>query len=107
MQAFLPDRTLEAFPWKELVSLLESDRLMAWKKRFACSAHSRKVKKPTGGTSAPFRLKSGWRSSTNSSPKVPAMKLSKDLKEFIGLLNSRKVKYVVLGGYAVAYHGHL
>ncbi len=34
------------------------------------------------------------------------MKLSKDFKEFIELLNSRKAKYVVLGGYAVAYHGH-
>jgi len=34
------------------------------------------------------------------------MKLSKDLKEFIELLNSSKVKYVIMGGYAVAYHGH-
>jgi len=33
------------------------------------------------------------------------MKLSKDLKEFIELLNSRKVKYLILGGYALAYHG--
>ena len=33
-------------------------------------------------------------------------KLNKDLKEFIELLNSRKVKYLVVGGYAVAYHGH-
>ena len=34
------------------------------------------------------------------------MKISKDVREFIELLNSRKVKYIVMGGYAVAYHGY-
>ena len=34
------------------------------------------------------------------------MKLSKDLREFIELLNSRKVDYIVVGGHAVAFHGH-
>lgn len=33
------------------------------------------------------------------------MKLQKDLKEFIELLNSQSVKYVIVGGYAVAFHG--
>lgn len=33
------------------------------------------------------------------------MKTSKDLREFVALLNSRKIKYLVVGGYAVAYHG--
>lgn len=33
-------------------------------------------------------------------------KLQTDLKEFIGLLNSRKVEYLVVGGHAVAFHGH-
>ena len=32
--------------------------------------------------------------------------LSKDFKEFIELLNENKVKYLVVGGYAVAFHGH-
>jgi hypothetical protein len=32
--------------------------------------------------------------------------LSKDFKEFIKLLNEHKVKYLVVGGYAVAFHGH-
>lgn len=30
------------------------------------------------------------------------MKLGKDLREFIELLNSRKVDYIVVGGHAVA-----
>lgn len=30
---------------------------------------------------------------------------AKGLREFIGLLNSEGVKYVVVGGYAVAFHG--
>ena len=33
------------------------------------------------------------------------MKLQKDLREFIELLNSTKVKYLLVGGHAVAYHG--
>jgi len=33
------------------------------------------------------------------------MQLSKDLREFVELLNSRKIKYVLVGGHAVAYHG--
>ena len=34
------------------------------------------------------------------------MKLGQDLREFIELLNSLKVDYLVVGGHAVAYHGH-
>jgi predicted nucleotidyltransferase len=32
--------------------------------------------------------------------------LNKDFREFIKSLNSNKVKYLILGGYAVAFHGH-
>jgi hypothetical protein len=34
------------------------------------------------------------------------VKLQKDLREFIELLNSARVEYVVVGGHAVAFHGH-
>jgi hypothetical protein len=34
------------------------------------------------------------------------MMLSKDFKEFIELLNAYEVRYLVVGGYAVAFHGH-
>lgn len=34
------------------------------------------------------------------------MKLNKDLREFIGLLNSTKVDYLIVGGHAVAFHGY-
>lgn len=34
------------------------------------------------------------------------MKLQKDLREFIELLNARNVRYLLVGGYAVAYHGY-
>ena len=33
-------------------------------------------------------------------------KLQADLREFIVLLNSHKVEYLVVGGHAVAFHGH-
>lgn len=32
--------------------------------------------------------------------------LQTDLREFIGLLNSHSVEYLVVGGHAVAFHGH-
>ncbi len=34
------------------------------------------------------------------------MPLSKDLREFLALLNSNKVEYLVVGAFAVAHHGH-
>jgi len=33
--------------------------------------------------------------------------LPKDFKEFIELLNKNNVRYVVIGGYAVVYHGYV
>ena len=34
------------------------------------------------------------------------MQLSKDLREFVELLNSNGVEYLVVGGFAVAWHGY-
>jgi hypothetical protein len=34
------------------------------------------------------------------------MIISQDFKEFIELLNTHNVQYLVIGGYAVAFHGH-
>ena len=34
------------------------------------------------------------------------MVLSRDFREFIELLNERQVKYLVIGGYAVTFHGY-
>lgn len=34
------------------------------------------------------------------------MKIQKDLREFIELLNSHGVEYLVVGGHAVAFHGY-
>jgi hypothetical protein len=34
------------------------------------------------------------------------MVLNKDFREFIALLNKNSVKYLIVGGYAVAFHGH-
>ena len=34
------------------------------------------------------------------------MPLSKDLREFVALLNSNGVEYLVVGAFAVAYHGY-
>jgi predicted nucleotidyltransferase len=34
------------------------------------------------------------------------IRLPKDFKEFLRLLNSRGIEYLVVGGYAVAFHGY-
>jgi hypothetical protein len=34
------------------------------------------------------------------------MNLEKDLREFVALLNALNVRYLVVGAYAVAYHGY-
>lgn len=34
------------------------------------------------------------------------MDLNKDFKEFIGLLNGNEVEYLLIGGYAVGFHGY-
>ena len=34
------------------------------------------------------------------------MLINQDFREFLQLLNEHKVKYLVVGGYAVAFHGH-
>jgi hypothetical protein len=36
----------------------------------------------------------------------PGMALNQDFKEFLELLNKHEVKYLVVGGYSVAIHGH-
>jgi hypothetical protein len=38
--------------------------------------------------------------------RILIMKLSTDFREFIELLNSTGAKYIIVGGYAVAFHGH-
>lgn len=34
------------------------------------------------------------------------MVLNPDFREFIECLNANQVRYLVVGGYAVAFHGH-
>ena len=52
--------------------------------------------------------KSGWRpwSKFGRNTIHGDTMLSKDFKEFIELLNEHNVRYLVVGGYAVAFHGH-
>jgi hypothetical protein len=34
------------------------------------------------------------------------LQLPQDFKEFLVLLNSEKIEYLIIGGYAVSYHGY-
>jgi hypothetical protein len=35
------------------------------------------------------------------------MNIQKDFEEFLKLLNKKKVEYIIVGGYAVAFHGYV
>ncbi|MXZ00112.1 hypothetical protein F4Y93_05510 [Candidatus Poribacteria bacterium] len=37
---------------------------------------------------------------------MATIQLPNDFKEFLKLLNSHQVEYLLIGGYAVSYHGH-
>ncbi len=39
-------------------------------------------------------------------PRTLRMKISPDFREFIACANAREVRFLIVGGYAVAYHGH-
>src|SRR5262245_53933 len=45
------------------------------------------------------------RSSSKAVPSIPKIELQKDLAEFVGLCLSRKVDFLIVGGYAMALHG--
>lgn len=38
---------------------------------------------------------------------MDTIRLPQDFKEFLELLNSKEIEYLVVGGHAVAYHGHM
>ena len=37
---------------------------------------------------------------------MATINLPQDFKEFLKLLNAHRVRYLLIGGYAVAYHGY-
>jgi len=47
-----------------------------------------------------------WLPSRNCGVKWVAHMLNEDFKEFAGLLNSNRVEYLIVGGYALAAYGH-
>jgi predicted nucleotidyltransferase len=53
-------------------------------------------------------MKDGWRHWKRYEENTTGdqMILNKDFKEFIASLNDNRVRYLVVGGYAVAFHGH-
>lgn len=59
---------------------------------------------PTSGLA---RRRSGSRPSSSCGGRCTAMqRLADDFKEFLRLLRDHEVAYLLIGGYAVGYHGH-
>src|SRR4030067_1484295 len=56
----------------------------------------------------PFLIKSGLKPWSKFAKNITAGKLmlNQDFKEFIQSLNDNQVRYLVVGGYAVALHGY-
>jgi Nucleotidyl transferase of unknown function (DUF2204) len=53
-----------------------------------------------------LRVCANWSDYANSITAMAKVNLYPDFREFLGSLNSAKVKYLVLGGYAVIYYGY-
>jgi hypothetical protein len=53
-------------------------------------------------------MRSGWTHWNESEANTIRgdIMLSKDFREFVALLNEFKIRYLVVGGYAVAFHGY-
>ena len=51
-------------------------------------------------------LNSASKSWKNSASVPTPMPLNKDLREFVALLNSHQVEFLIVGAYAVAFHGY-
>jgi len=60
---------------------------------------------PTGSNSP---MKPDWRLWNKFAANITPgnMVLNQDFKEFLQLLNDHKVRYLLIGGYAVAFHGY-
>ena len=59
---------------------------------------------PTQRFGAPFRTRSAWKpwSKSGKNTIIGKQMLNQDFKEFIQSLNDNQVRYLVVGGYAVA-----
>ena len=83
----------------------DQGKITRWKKSFSVT-HSR-CRHGIPNIGSPARRANAWMPWNNyASNGLPLIRmLSKDFKEFVELLNSHGVEYLVVGGYAVAMHG--
>lgn len=58
----------------------------------------------SSGYRSPWRH--GWRQWKCCGSKWGGRMLNEDFKEFVALLNSNQVEYLIVGGYALAAYGH-
>jgi len=61
------------------------------------------MKKPIGLRALPQNVSDRWKFSEGS---IMDIELPFDFKEFLKLLNEKEVRYLLIGGYAVGYHGY-
>ena len=59
-------------------------------------------------TGSPSHRKNGWRrwNPSGMNTTCGGTAINRDFREFIQSLNGHDVRYLVVDGYAVAYHGH-
>ena len=66
----------------------------------------RKPQPMTVHTGSLEHLRSVWLTSNDCGGSIMAIELHNDFKEFLRLLNAADVRYLIVGGYAVAHHGY-
>ncbi|MDQ1350055.1 MAG: hypothetical protein QG657_356, partial [Acidobacteriota bacterium] len=85
---------------------LKYGRIEVWKESFTFQEISRKPKRGTSNKTWQCPRKKGLISYNDYATNIIRLKMriEKDFKEFIELLNCNKVKYLVVGGFAIAFH---
>jgi hypothetical protein len=61
------------------------------------------MKKPIGSLEPPLNASNRWKFFEGS---IMDIELPLDFKEFLKLLNENGVRYLLIEGYAVGYHGY-
>lgn len=80
--------------------------IMPWIERSEFSNPRLKRKRRRMRITRRSRRRKGWPWCLSWLHKPTRMKFSKDQREFVELLNSKRVRYLLVGGHAVGFHGY-
>lgn len=79
---------------------------IAWLLSWLASNSENATTTPPTGVGVHLRSASPWSRNCADDTMVGPMRLDPDFSEFIALLRAHEARFLIVGGYAVAFHGH-